>query len=213
MSGASNVSKITDNNLIALEDINRTIIVIDNSDKNKLTAPVDNVYNLNIVSDGNEVILQNSVTNVTVVDNSPGDTLVEVTQPYTTLIEIANSGLQGPKGDKGDVGNNLPFAPYGGNIWFTTSSILITGSETTDQIFLIKNPYTQLSVENSSVNGVVITSSAENILTVKNNLNQTLFNISGSGVYQFLTQSSAPSGEATPGKIWFTSTDFYVSLD
>lgn len=213
MSGASTVSKITDNNLVALEDINRTIIVVDNSDNNKLTAPVDNVYNLNILSEDNEVVLQNNTTNVTVIDNSPGDTLIEVTQPYTTIIEIVNGGLQGPKGDSGDVGNNLPFAPYGGNIWFTTASILITGSQQTNDLFLVKGAYTQFIISNSLDLGAVISSSANNTFTVFGQQAKPLFNISASGVYQFATQSTTPAANDLAGLLWFTNTDLYINLD
>lgn len=213
MSGASTVSKITDNNLVALEDINRTIIVVDNSDRNKLTVPVDNVYNLNIVSADNEIVLQNNTTNVTIVDNSPGDTLVEITQPYSTIIEIANGGLQGPKGEKGEAGDNLPFAPYGGNIWFTSASILITGSQESNDLFLVKGLYTQFVVSNSLDVGAVISSSANNAFVVYGAQAQPLFNISSSGVYQFATHSEEPTPNLVGGLLWFTNTNLYVNLD
>ncbi len=167
---------------------------------------------IDIIPDVTKVTLEDVNRIITVIDDCSG-MAVEVTQPLTTIIQISDAGLQGPQGPPGQVGASEPFSNLSGNIWFTTSSILITGSDAVGQLFLIKNPYTTVSVENSAVQGVVVTSSAENILTLKNNNNQVLFNVSGSGVYQFLTQSNPPTGEVDPGKLWFTSTDFYISLE
>ena len=79
----------------------------------------------------------------------------------------------------------------------------------------IRNPYTRLELANSSSVALNISSSAETIVRVQDISRRNLFAISGSGVIQFATQSAAPSSteNATPGKLWFTNTDFYVSLD
>jgi len=95
-----------------------------------------------------------------------------------------------------------------------TSSLLYqSGSSvtaTTTNFFLINNTNTSLKV---SSNGVEVTSSAQVPLQVNNALNQSLLQVSQSGVITVATQSSIPTGTTTAGNIWFTSASFYVSLE
>jgi len=51
------------------------------------------------------------------------------------------------------------------------------------------------------------------VFLIKNSVGQNLFIVSQSGVVQFATQSTDPTGSTSVGTFWFTSSSFYVGLD
>ena len=165
---------------------------------------------IDIIPDVTNVTLEDVNRIITVVDDCSGMT-VDVTQPLTTIIQISDAGLQGPQGP---VGDSQPFSNLSGNIWFTSASILVSSSATTGDLFLIKNGYTSFKVSASQQVGVEISSSADTILDIRNT-QQSIFNISGSGVVTFATQASTPQQQdaTVSGRLWFTNTDLYVSLE
>lgn len=169
---------------------------------------------IDIIPDVTNVALEDVNRIITVVDDCSGTT-VDVVQPLTTIIQVSDAGLQGPQGAKGEPGSTQPFSDIGGGVWFTSASLLVSSSRTTGDLFLIKNGYTSVAVSSSQQVAVAISSSAQNIINVQNANQQTVFNISGSGTVTFATQANAPqvAEDATSGKLWFTNTDIYVSLD
>ena len=168
---------------------------------------------IDIIPDVTNVTLEDVNRIITVVDDCSGMT-VDVTQPLTTVVQISDAGLQGPQGPQGEAGASQPFSNLSGNIWFTSASILISSSASTGDLFLIKNGYTTFKVSASQQVAVEISSSAGTILDIRNT-QQSIFNISGSGVVTFATQSTTPQPQdaTSAGKLWFTNTDLYVSLE
>jgi hypothetical protein len=130
-----------------------------------------------------------------IIVNTADETQIQVVNPVTNVVQVVTLGPQGPKGDVGSIGS-------------------ANGLEVDDYL-IIRNPYTRLDLFNSNDIALNISSSAQTIVRVQDEAQRSLFAISGSGVIQFATQSAAPSSteNATPGKLWFTNTDFYVSLD
>ena len=130
-----------------------------------------------------------------IIVNTADETQIQVVNPVTNVVQVVTLGPQGPKGDVGAIGS-------------------ANGLEVDDYL-IIRNPYTRLDLFNSNDIALNISSSAQTILRVQDESQRNLFAISGSGVIQFATQSTAPSSteNASPGKLWFTTTDFYVSLD
>lgn len=169
---------------------------------------------IDIIPDVTNVNIEDVNRTITVVDDCSGMS-VDVLQPITTIVQISDAGLQGPQGPQGEPGSTQPFSNIGGGIWFTSVSILLSSSIDTGDLFVVKNGYTSVAVSSSQQVAVAISSSAQNIINVQNANQQTVFNLSGSGVMTFATQALAPqvSEDATPGKLWFTNTDVYVSLD
>lgn len=168
---------------------------------------------IDIIPDVTNVTLEDVNRIITVVDDCSGMT-VDVTQPLTTIIQLSDAGLQGPQGPKGETGASQPFSNLSGNIWFTSASILISSSADTGDLFLIKNGYTTFVVSSSQQLAVQISSSADTLLDIRNT-QQSVFNLSGSGVVTFAPQPAAPQQQdaTTVGKLWFTNTDLYVSLE
>jgi hypothetical protein len=94
--------------------------------------------NINIIPNNNEVSFNNINNTITVIDNNCC-TQIEVTQPITNIIQIS-TGPMGAPGTPGASGSSAPFYQVGNsNVWFTTSSIEITGSLTISGSNTFKN--------------------------------------------------------------------------
>ena len=191
---------MAENNQIFVSQETRKIVVVE---KERTTAPIIRHEKKTVAVDNeNQANITAQVPNPgIIVIGSPPDTNITISHPVTRIVDVVTAGPQGPKGDKGDKGD--------------PGAITSAAGLEIDDYLIIRNPYTQLELANSSSVALNISSSAETIVRVQDISQRSLFAISGSGVIQFATQSAAPSSteNATPGKLWFTNTDFYVSLD
>ena len=80
---------------------------------------------INVNQNNNDINISVTENKITVVDRSlPSN--IEVTQPVTNVVEIA-AGPAGPVGPQGEQGDSI-FVQKSGSLYFTTSSIEITGS-------------------------------------------------------------------------------------
>lgn len=95
---------------------------------------------INIIPTNYEVVLVDSDRTITIIDNNCCTT-VNITQPETSVVKIytGHPGTQGPIGPQGPTGSSAPFTQKGGDVWFTTSSIEITGSFTVSGSNTFKN--------------------------------------------------------------------------
>ncbi|CAB4143658.1 hypothetical protein UFOVP450_192 [uncultured Caudovirales phage] len=79
-------------------------------------------------------------------------------------------------------------------------------------IFIVKsgsyNPFTISNTGTATISG-----SANNLLLIKGNQNQSILTVSQSGVVVFATQSVELTGTAPNGGVYFTSGNFFVGLD
>lgn len=191
---------MAENNQIFVSQETRKIVVVE---KERTTAPIIRPEKKTVAVDNeNQANITAQVPNPgIIVIGSPPDTNITISHPVTRIVDVVTAGPQGQKGDKGDKGE--------------PGAIISAAGLEIDDYLIIKNPYTRLELANSSSVALNISSSAETIVRVQDISRRNLFAISGSGVIQFATQSAAPSSteNATPGKLWFTNTDFYVSLD
>jgi hypothetical protein len=73
----------------------------------------------------NSINSQTDIANVTVVTE---ENQIIVPQPITNVIEVNNPGPQGPIGPTGPQGPSVPFTNIGGDVFATTSSLQVTGS-------------------------------------------------------------------------------------
>jgi len=97
---------------------------------------------VNIVDNANEVRVTNSNKKIEIVDtNVPSN--IEIVHPISTVVEVKSQGPQGPIGPGGVVGPPGPIGPAGpgsifeeidDSLYFTTSSLQITGSVITTDI-------------------------------------------------------------------------------
>jgi hypothetical protein len=149
--------------------------------------------------------------NITVVTDQ---TQVSVTQPLTSVVEIATLGPVGPQGPQGEQGPVGPagqgiFTLVGDNLWATTSSLLITGSLTVSS----SGTFTNIgpAVFSGSIN--VLGDSSSNIFIIKNQNNYPVLTVSQSGVIILATQSTELTSAAPVGGMYFTSASFYVGLE
>jgi hypothetical protein len=88
---------------------------------------------VNIVDNANEVKITNSNNKIEIVDiNVPSN--IQITQPVTSIVQI---NAAGPKGDRGGIGpqgiqgvrgSGSIFDQLGNDLYFTTSSLQISGS-------------------------------------------------------------------------------------
>ena len=85
----------------------------------------------NVNTSNNTVVIQPTNYTVTVTNNNAGST-TNVTNPYTTVINVASLGPQGIPGIQGVAGvqGDSIFSNLGGGVFATTSSIQVTGSFT-----------------------------------------------------------------------------------
>lgn len=90
-----------------------------------------------------------------------------------------------------------------------SSSFVTNASYQTNDFFLVRNSTTTLKVVTG---GMQISSSAQTPLQVFDQNNNSILNVSQSGVITFATQSAPPTGSANNGAIWITNTEFYVGL-
>lgn len=90
-----------------------------------------------------------------------------------------------------------------------SSSFISTPAYQTNDFFLVRNTTTTLKVV---TDGLQISSSAQTPLQVFDQNNNSILNISQSGVVVFATQSASPTGTTANGAIWLTNTEFYVGL-
>lgn len=101
-------------------------------------------------------------------------------------------GIQGPQGPQGIPGeiSAPPFFVKADeyNTWYTTSSILISGS-------------------------LRVQSNTDNLFLVKGSLGNPIFTVSQSGYVVIATQSVELNTPAPNGGMYFTSTNFFVGLD
>ena len=103
-----------------------------------------------------------------------------------------------------NAGGGLPNRIVSGSV---TASVDITGN-----IFLIKSGNLDLmSISNTGT--TTLSGSANSLFLIKGANNQTVFEVSQSGVAVLATQSLTPTGTAPNGGLAFTSTDFFVGLD
>jgi hypothetical protein len=76
----------------------------------------------------NSINSQTDIANVTVVTE---ENQIIVPQPITNVVEVNNPGPQGPVGPQGATGpsgSTQPFSNISGSIWATTSSLQVSGS-------------------------------------------------------------------------------------
>ena len=76
----------------------------------------------------NSITSQTDIANVTVVTE---ENQIIVPQPITNVVEVNNPGPQGPVGPQGATGpsgSTQPFSNMSGDIWVTTSSLQVSGS-------------------------------------------------------------------------------------
>ena len=106
--------------------------------------------------------------------------------------------------------------PYTGSAGITgslfivgQSSFVSTPSYQTNDFFLVRNTTTTLKL---TTNGLQVSSSAQTPLQVFDQNNNSILNVSQSGVITFATQSAPPTGSTNNGAIWITNTEFYVGL-
>lgn len=88
---------------------------------------------VNIVDNTNQVTVTNSNNKIEIVDtNVPSN--IQITQPNTTVIQVnsggpkGDRGIAGPQGIQGVPGSGSIFEQLGNDLYFTTSSIQISGS-------------------------------------------------------------------------------------
>lgn len=119
------------------------------------------------------------------------NTTVEVTQPVTSVVHILTgpAGPPGPSGSAGPTGAGI-FSEKtpGSDIFFTTSSLEVTGS------FTVGNNYAD-------------------IFLVKNSIGESILKVTQSGYIVLTTQSVELTNPAPIGAIYFTSSSFFVGLD
>ena len=96
----------------------------------------------------------------------------------------------------------------GSNIFVGSTQIVSTLAFTGSDFFLVRNTTTTLKVNA----GIQVSSSAQTPLQVFDQNNNSILNISQSGVVLFATQSAPPTGSAPNGAMWLTNTEFYVGL-
>lgn len=148
--------------------------------------------------------------NITIVTD---ETQVNVTQPLTSVIEVA-TGPQGPKGDAGPQG---PVGPAGqgiftfvsDNVYSTTSSIQITGSLTISSSGTFTNIGPAVFTGSISILG----DNSQNLFIIRNQNNIPVLTVSQSGVIILATQSYELTGPAPNGGMYFTSASFFVGLE
>jgi hypothetical protein len=191
---------MAENNQIVISQETRKIVVVE---RERVAGPIIQADRKTIAVDNeNQANVTAQVPNpgIIVIGNTP-DTNISISHPITRIVDVVTAGPQGPQGLKGDKGD--------------PGAITSAAGLEIDDYLIIKNAYTRLELANSSSVALNISSSAATVMRVQDINQRDLFEISGSGVVQFATQSAAPSSteNATPGKLWFTSTDFYVSLD
>jgi hypothetical protein len=191
---------MAENNKIVVSQETRKIVVVE---RERVAAPIIQADRKTIAVDNeNQANITAQVPNPgIIVIGSPPDTNISISHPITRIVDVVTAGPQGQKGDKGDKGD--------------PGAIGSASGLEVDDYLIIKNAYTRFELSNSNNVALNISSSAATIVRIQDINQRSLFEISGSGVVQFATQSAAPSitENATPGKLWFTSTDFYVSLD
>ena len=191
---------MAENNQIIVSQETRKIVVVE---RERVAGPIIQADRKTIAVDNeNQANVTAQVPNpgIIVIGNTP-DTNISISHPITRIVDVVTAGPQGPQGLKGDKGD--------------PGAITSAAGLEIDDYLIIRNAYTRLELANSSSIALNISSSAATVMRVQDINQRNLFEISGSGVVQFATQSNAPSSaeNATPGKLWFTSTDFYVSLD
>lgn len=88
---------------------------------------------VNIVDNANEVQLVSSNNKIEIVNtNTPSN--IEITQPVTSVVHVNAAGPKGDKGERGEqglqggVGPGSIFEKLNDDLYFTTSSIQISGS-------------------------------------------------------------------------------------
>ncbi len=90
-----------------------------------------------------------------------------------------------------------------------SSSFVLSTSQITNDFFLVRNATTTLKV----IDGVQVSSSAQNPLQILNTNNNNLLQVSQSGIIILATSSIALTGTAPYGSIYFTSNSFFVGLE
>lgn len=168
------------------------------------------------ISPNNNDVVISSTDNKVFVVNPESPSNIEITQPVTNVIEV-KTGPQGPQGPPGASLDNSLFNEISPDLWFTTSSLEISGSfkinpqTISGDIFLITSAsYDVLKIKDDG--GVVIQNNSPNILEVNDGNSTPVLTISQSQVVIFSTQSSNPIGEAPNGGIYFTSSSLFLGL-
>jgi hypothetical protein len=172
---------------------------------------------IQISPNNNDVVISTSNQKVVVVDQSRPSN-VEVTQPIISVVEV-KTGPQGPIGPPGDSIDSGLFSEISPNLWFTTSSLEITGSfkvnpsnPTSGDVFLISSgSYDVFKVKSDG--GVEVKNASPSILKVSDSNNIPVLTVSQSQIIILATQSSEIIEEAPNGGIYFTSSSLFVGLD
>lgn len=96
---------------------------------------------VNVIQNDNQLTVNSVYNTITVIDNNREGHIVEVIQPISNVVTINTgfAGVAGPVGPAGPTGSSIPFSNKGGDVWFTTSSIEITGSFTVSGSNTFKN--------------------------------------------------------------------------
>jgi hypothetical protein len=168
------------------------------------------------ISPNNNDVVISSTDNKVFVVNPATPSNIEITQPITNVVEV-KTGPQGPQGPPGASLDNSLFNEISPNLWFTTSSLEITGSfkvnpsTISGDIFLITSAsYDVLKIKDDG--GIIIQNSSPNILEINDGNSNPVLTVSQSQTIIFATQSSNPIGEAPNGGIYFTSSSLFLGL-
>jgi len=145
---------------------------------------------VNISQAANDVNILTSDNAISITSEAL-NTTVEVTQPVTSVVHILTgpAGPSGPSGPVGPTGAGI-FSEkiQGSDLFFTTSSLELTGS------FTVGNNYAD-------------------IFLVKNSIGELILKVTQSGYIVLATQSVELTNPAPLGAIYFTSSSFFVGLD
>jgi hypothetical protein len=169
------------------------------------------------ISPNNNDVVISSTDNKVFVVNPTSPSNIEITQPITNVIEV-KTGPQGPAGPPGTNADGGVFTQLQPYLWFTTSSLEITGSfkinpsSSEGDIFLITSAsYDILKVKDDG--GVIIQNSSPNILEINDGNSTPVLTVSQNQIIILATQSSDPPIEVPNGGIYFTSSSLFVALN
>jgi hypothetical protein len=151
----------------------------------------------NINTSNNTVVIQPTNYTVTVTNNNVGST-TNVTNPYTTVINVASLGPQGIPGVQGVPGDSV-FSNLGGGVFATTSSIQVTGSFTVSGSSTFTNIGPTIFSGSVNISGSAIIN-GNNILTTAN-----------TGSLNVLSSSYASTASLAPNYVLNSATSSFIT--